>query len=68
MLIDFHNLSCYICTTQATLSTCFLPPSVQQTTTFLTKKKTEIWSEFTLKNKITFYAEYEAIWASHNRE
>lgn len=49
-------------------STCFLCPSVQQPTTFLTKKEIEIGSEFTLKSKITIYAEYEAIWASHKRE
>lgn len=41
---------------------------MQQPTTFLTKKKIEIRSESTLKNKITIYTEYEAIWASHNRE
>lgn len=41
---------------------------MQQPTTFLTKKKMEIRSEFTLKNKISIYAEYEAIWASHNRD
>lgn len=41
---------------------------LQQPTTFLTKEKIEIRSEFTLKNKIAIYAEYEAIWVSHNRE
>lgn len=41
---------------------------MQQLTTFLTKRKIEIRSEYTLKNKISIYAEYEAIWASHNEE
>lgn len=41
---------------------------MQQPTTFLTKKKIEIRSEFNLKSKITIYAEYEAIWDLHNRE
>lgn len=41
---------------------------MQQPTTFLTKKKMEIMSEFTSKNRIIICAEYEAIWALHNRE
>lgn len=36
---------------------------MQQTTNFLTEEKIGIGSEFTLANKITSYAEYEAIWA-----
>lgn len=50
------------------MSTCFLPPPMQQPTTFLTKEKIGIGSEFTLVSKITVYAEYEAIWALHSRE
>lgn len=41
---------------------------MQQPTTFFTKEETGIRSEFTLANKITIYAEYEAIWALCSRE